>query len=111
MLILICIVYVVPSSILALISEWKLGLVGVFGALPPVVLCGYLHIRLEFKLEADTRERFASSASLAAEAVSTIRTATSLALEICVLGRYRERPRGVIQRSMKATVWTIFCIS
>ncbi|UPX10227.1 ABC-type xenobiotic transporter [Ascochyta rabiei] len=37
--------------------------------------------RLEFKLEEETGERFARSAALAAEAVSAIRTLSSLALE------------------------------
>ncbi|XPS78515.1 ABC-type xenobiotic transporter [Ascochyta lentis] len=51
MLILINVVNVLPSSILAIVTGWKLGLVVVFGALPPLVSAGYVRIRLEFKLE------------------------------------------------------------
>ncbi|KAF2736700.1 multidrug resistance protein-like protein 1 [Polyplosphaeria fusca] len=108
MLIMINIVNVVSSSILALIVGWKLGLVVVFGALPPVIFSGYLRIRLEFKLEEDTGKRFSSSAALAAEAVSSIRTVSSLALENHILDRYHERLRGVARRSIKALVWTMF---
>ncbi|KAF3048321.1 hypothetical protein E8E12_011686 [Didymella heteroderae] len=108
MLILINIVNVLSSSILAIAVGWKLGLVVVFGALPPLVSAGYVRIRLEFKLEEDTGKRFSSSAALAAEAVSAIRTVSSLALEKYVLGQYQERLNGVALRSTKALVWTMF---
>ncbi|KAH6629576.1 P-loop containing nucleoside triphosphate hydrolase protein [Boeremia exigua] len=108
MLILINIVNVLSSSILAIAIGWKLGLVVVFGALPPLVSSGYVRIRLEFKLEEDTGRRFASSAALAAEAVSAIRTVSSLALENYILAQYQERLNGVALRSIKALVWTMF---
>ncbi|CAO2653774.1 Nn.00g031850.m01.CDS01 [Neocucurbitaria sp. VM-36] len=108
MLICINIVNVVSSSILAIAVGWKLGLVVVFGALPPLIFAGYLRIRLEFKLEEDTGKRFANSAALASEAVSAIRTVASLALERHILGRYEERLRGVAQKSIKALIWTMF---
>ncbi|KAF2258210.1 multidrug resistance protein 1 [Lojkania enalia] len=111
MLILVNIVNVVSSSILALIVGWKLGLAIVFGALPPVIFSGYLRIRLEFKLEEDTGKRFADSAALASEAVSAIRTVSSLALEKYVLGKYQERLRSVAKCSIKALVWTMFWYS
>ncbi|KAL1651601.1 hypothetical protein SLS61_005263 [Didymella pomorum] len=108
MLILINIVNVLSSSILAIAVGWKLGLVVVFGALPPLVSAGYIRIRLEFKLEEDNGKRFSSSAALAAEAVSAIRTVSSLALEKYILHQYQQRLNGVALRSTKALVWTMF---
>ena len=69
---------------------------------------GYLRIRLEFKLDDDTGKRFASSAALASEAVSAIRTVASLALERHILGKYEDRLHGVARQSMKALIWTMF---
>lgn len=111
MLILVNIVNVVGSSILALVVGWKLGLVVVFGALPPLIFSGYVRIRLEFKLEEETGKRFANSAALAAEAVSAIRTVSSLALEKHVVSMYKERLQGVAQRSIKSLIWTMFWYS
>jgi ATP-binding cassette subfamily B (MDR/TAP) protein 1 len=108
MLICINVVNIVSSSILAIVVGWKLGLVVVFGALPLIVFSGYLRIRLEFKLEDLTGKRFASSAALAAEAVSAIRTVSSLALERQILARYEDRLRGVARDGIKALVWTMF---
>lgn len=72
---------------------------------------GYLRIRLEFKLEEDTGKRFASSTALASEAVSAIRTVSSLALERHILGKYQSRLQGVAKRSIKALTWTMFWYS
>lgn len=77
-------------------------------ALPPIVLSGYLRIRLEFKLEELTGKRFAGSAALAAEAVSAIRTVSSLALERHILARYEDCLRHIEKHSIKALVWTMF---
>ncbi|KAF2821176.1 P-loop containing nucleoside triphosphate hydrolase protein [Ophiobolus disseminans] len=111
MLICINVVNIISSSVLALVVGWKLGLAVVFGALVPIVFCGYLRIRLEFKLEEATGKRFASSAALASEAVSAIRTVSSLALERHILERYQARLQGVALRSMKALIWTMFWYS
>lgn len=111
MLIFINVISVLSSCILALVVGWKLGCAVAFGALPLVVFSGYLRIRLEFKLEEDTGKRFASSASLASEAVSAIRTVSSLALERHIIKRYEERLQGVARRSMKSLFWTMFWYS
>ncbi|EFQ93765.1 hypothetical protein CFE70_003811 [Pyrenophora teres f. teres 0-1] len=107
-LIFVNIVNVVSSSILAIAVGWKLGLVIVFGALPFVIFAGYLRIRLEFKLEELTGKRFASSTGLASEAVSAIRTVSSLALERHILAKYENRLRGVARDGIKALFWTMF---
>ncbi|KAL1608580.1 hypothetical protein SLS60_003524 [Paraconiothyrium brasiliense] len=111
MLIFINVISVLSSCILALAVGWKLGCAVAFGALPLVVFSGYLRIRLEFKLEEQTGKRFGSSAALASEAVSAIRTVSSLALERHVLARYEERLQGVARRSIKSLFWTMFWYS
>ncbi|KAF2429760.1 P-loop containing nucleoside triphosphate hydrolase protein [Tothia fuscella] len=110
-LILIGFVNVIASSTLAIAVGWKLGLVVVFGALPAMVFCGYLRIRLTFKLESAVEQRFAESAALASEAVSAIRTVASLALEKNVLERYENNLAGIEKKSIKSVVWTMFWFS
>ncbi|KAF7114780.1 hypothetical protein CNMCM5793_000319 [Aspergillus hiratsukae] len=107
-LILINIVTVVSVSVLGIAYGWKLGLVCVFGALPPLLLSGHFRIRLEYKLEEDTSARFASSAAIATEAVSAIRTVASLTLENKMLQIYRERLTVVAEQSVKALTFTMF---
>ncbi|KAF4438147.1 putative ABC multidrug transporter, partial [Fusarium austroafricanum] len=106
-LILISLVTIVSVSVLGIVYGWKLGLVCVFGALPPIATSGILRIRLEVKLEEDTSERFASSAALATEAVSAIRTVASLTLENKMLALYRERLDVVAKKSAKALTFTM----
>ena len=83
-------VNVLSSSILGIAFGWKLGLVIVFGGLTFLIAAGYTRIRLDQKLEAQTGERFASSAGLATEAVTSIRTINSLALERSILQEYND---------------------
>ncbi|OAX80061.1 hypothetical protein ACJ72_05610 [Emergomyces africanus] len=110
-LMLIVIVNLVSSCILALIVGWKLALVTIFGGLPPLLICGYLRIRLEMKFESLTGDRFAKSAALASEAVSSIRTVASLALESHIISRYQESMNGIVKRSMRNVVWTMLWYS
>jgi ATP-binding cassette subfamily B (MDR/TAP) protein 1 len=62
-------------------------------------------------LEDDTGKRFASSTALASEAVSSIRTVSSLALEKYIIEKYEGRLEGVARRSSKALIWTMFWYS
>jgi ATP-binding cassette subfamily B (MDR/TAP) protein 1 len=79
---------VLASAVLSLAISWKLGLVGVFAGMPPMLLAGYARIRLETKMDADMGKCFSTSASIASEAVTAIRTVSSLAIENSVLDRY-----------------------
>ncbi|KXT10142.1 hypothetical protein AC579_504 [Pseudocercospora musae] len=106
-LILMNIFILLSSSVYGIAVGWKLGLVCVFGALPPLVLSGYVRIRLDGHLEAATSERFANSAAVAAEAISAIRTVNSLTLERSVLSRYAERLSDVAAKSARSFVWTV----
>ncbi|KAK7735168.1 hypothetical protein SLS63_004156 [Diaporthe eres] len=75
-------------SILALAYSWKLGLVVVLAGLPPTVMVGYFKIRFDAKLDRDNSKRYSTSAAIASEAVTAIRTVSSLAIEKSVLAQY-----------------------
>lgn len=107
-LILINVVTIISVSILGIAYGWKLGLVCVFAALPLLLLSGYFRIHLESKLEEDTSARFASSAAIATEAVSAMRTVSSLTLENTILQMYQGRLDVVAQQSVKALTFTMF---
>ncbi|KAF4999995.1 hypothetical protein FGRMN_2076 [Fusarium graminum] len=87
-LILIAILNLIACSLLAIIHSWKLGLVVVCAGLPPLVSSGYFKIRLDAKLDRDTSKRYSASASIASEAITAIRTVSSLAIEESVLNKY-----------------------
>ncbi|KAH7002851.1 P-loop containing nucleoside triphosphate hydrolase protein [Fusarium venenatum] len=106
-LVIVNIINVVSSCILAIAVGWKLGLVLVFGALPPLLGAGYLRIRLEFKLDALNSERFAESAGLAIEATMAIRTVASLNLEHGVVDKFKESLRDITERSIKGLGWNM----
>jgi ATP-binding cassette subfamily B (MDR/TAP) protein 1 len=108
MLIIVVFVNLVSSSILAIAYGWKLGLTIVFGGLPPIVISGYLRIRLETKIEEINGERFAESASLASEAVGAIRTVASLTIERPILNQYSDMLDSIVRRSIKSLLWTMF---
>ncbi|KAL4913702.1 P-loop containing nucleoside triphosphate hydrolase protein [Aspergillus aurantiobrunneus] len=87
-IILMSAINIFASSILAIIVSWKLGLVGVFAGLPPMMLGGYARVRLEAKMDDEMGKRLSASASVASETVMAIRTVSSLAIERTVLAKY-----------------------
>lgn len=87
---IISIVSVVACCILSLIVSWKVGVVGVFAGLPPILVAGWLRLKLESRLNDIITKAFLHSASVASEAVLAIRTVSSLAIEESVLQRYTE---------------------
>lgn len=103
----IVVVNLLSSCILAIVIGWKLGLVLVLGALPPLVFSGYLRIRLEIKLDDDTSHRFADSTGIASEAIMAIRTISSLAMEQQILGKYENSLSSIAATSVKSLTWTM----
>jgi ATP-binding cassette, subfamily B (MDR/TAP), member 1 len=87
-LMLIVVLNVVSSSALGIAYGWKLGLTLVATGLPLIVVSGFIRVRLDQRLEATTEKRYSSSASLATEAVMSIRTVNLLTLESTVLEEY-----------------------
>ena len=79
---------VFSCSILAIVYAWKLGLVVVLAGLPPMLTAGYARIRMEGAMDHKISKLFSKSASIASEAVTAIRTVSSLAIETSVLERY-----------------------
>ena len=98
------IVNVISCSILAIAFGWKLGLTMVFGGLTIIVGSGYIRIRLDQKLETATEKQAASSAGLATEAVSAIRTVSLLTLESSVLRDYSETLDSIVSRIVRSLV-------
>ena len=87
-IIAMALVSVCVCGILSIAFSWRLGLVGVCAGIPPMLLGGYARIRLETKMDADMDAKFSTSASLASETVTAIRTVSSLAIEQDVLQKY-----------------------
>ncbi|KAI1808226.1 multidrug resistance protein [Daldinia bambusicola] len=84
----VSVVSVLSCCVLALIYGWRLGLVIIFAGLPPLALSGYARIRIESAMDHRISKQFSASASIASEAVTAIRTVSSLAIEKSVLERY-----------------------
>jgi ATP-binding cassette subfamily B (MDR/TAP) protein 1 len=97
-------VNIISSSALAIAFGWKLGLTMVFAGLSVIVGSGYIRIRLDQKLEAWTEQQFASSAGLATEAVSSIRTVSLLTLETSVLREYSETLDAIVAKVIRSLV-------
>ncbi|TQV90758.1 lipid A export ATP-binding/permease protein msbA [Cordyceps javanica] len=110
-LILITVVNILSSVILALCYGWKLSLVLALGGLPVLVASGYIRIRLEFKFESDTADRFSKSSGLASEAVMGIRTVSSLALEQAIISRYHDSLQHIAADAISGLGWKMFFYS
>ncbi|KAJ5782032.1 ABC transporter [Penicillium paradoxum] len=100
-LILVSTVGVLSCAILAIVYSWKLGLVVVLAGLPPMLLSGYARIRIEGEMDHKISKMFSNSASIASEAVTAIRTVSSLAIETSVLERYTQELDHAIAASTK----------
>ncbi|KAL3494688.1 P-loop containing nucleoside triphosphate hydrolase protein [Aspergillus germanicus] len=111
-LVVMSMVNVLACSILSLVVSWKLGVMGVFVGLPPMILSGYVRIRLETRMDTDMGKRFSQSASIASEAVLSIRTISSLAMEEATLDKYTHELDSAIRSSalplMFMMVWFSF---
>ena len=108
LLVIIVCVNLVSSSVLAIAYGWKLGLVVVCGGLPLLVGAGFWRIRMENQTEDRNSKAFAASAGLASEAVTSIRTIASLALEREILKEYADMLSNIVKRSMRSLLVTIF---
>jgi len=103
-LILNVIVNVLACSIVGICFGWKLGLTLTFAGLTIIVAGGYVRIRLDQKLEASTEEQYASSAGLASEAVTSIRTVSLLTMESSVLEEYAKTLDVIVTTVIRSLV-------
>lgn len=106
-LIINVLVNILATSILGIVYGWQLGLVLVFTGLTVIVGSGYIRIRLDQRLEAATEKQFASSASLASEAVSSIRAVSVLTLESSVLRQYSETLDAIVANVIRSLLTTL----
>ncbi|THW35964.1 ATP-binding cassette multidrug transport protein [Aureobasidium pullulans] len=98
-IIMLSIVTIIVCSILSIAVSWKLGLVGVFAGIPPMILGGVIRVRVETKMDSDIDAKFSKSASIASESITAIRTVSSLAIEEDVLLRYTNELDAAISGS------------
>lgn len=110
-LIVIAVLNLVACSLLAIIHSYKLGLVVVFAGLPPLVLSGLLKVKLDAQLDRKSSKRYGTSASIASEAVNSIRTVSSLAIEESVLTRYVEELDHAVTGSKKDLMRIMVCFA
>ncbi|KAH8429403.1 ABC transporter ATP-binding protein [Aspergillus melleus] len=103
-IILMSAINIIASSILAIAVSWKLGLVGVFAGLPPMLLGGYARVKLETKMDDEMGQRLSASASVASESIMAIRTVSSLAIENTVLRKYVDE----LDLAISQTSWPMF---
>ena len=85
-------VNVISCCALSIITDWRLGLVGVFGALPIVLSTGLIKIKLDSAYsKKQRRNTFIESAQYASESVDAIRTISSLRMEVAVCENYWQK--------------------
>lgn len=95
---------VISSSVLGIAFGWKLGLTVVFGGMTVIVGAGFIRIRLDQKLDAQTEKQFSNSASLASEAVGSIRTVSLLTMESTVLRNYSRVLDDILSQVIRSLV-------
>ncbi|GKT66237.1 ABC transporter [Colletotrichum tofieldiae] len=100
-LIFVSVVGVLSCCVVALAYGWRLGIVIIFAGLPPLLASGYARIRMESAMETKISKRFSASASIASEAISAIRTVSSLAIESSVLENYTNELEHAISDSKR----------
>jgi ATP-binding cassette, subfamily B (MDR/TAP), member 1 len=100
-LILVSVLSLLSCSIVALAYGWRLGVVIIFAGLPPMLLSGYARLKMEAQMDIKISKRFSQSASIASEAISAIRTVSSLAIENSVLDNYDKELQHAITDSVK----------
>lgn len=106
-LILIVIVNLVGSCTLALALGWKLALVAIFGCIPALFFAGFTRMRLEMQSQDRASKMYEESTRFASEAVSAIRTVSSLTLERKVLDSYGEKLNHTVKRAYKHIILTM----
>lgn len=102
-LLLVIIVDLVSSIILAIVVEWRLALVAVFGSMPPIVFAAYLRVRLAMKAQDDRSHSISESVKLATEISGAMKTITSLNLESRLCRKYEDLLNEFPQRPWRSS--------
>ncbi|KAH6622419.1 putative ABC transporter [Boeremia exigua] len=106
-LIIIIFVDVIATSILAIAVAWKFGLVIVVAGMPTLFCAGYFRLRLEMANHDRLKDMYLECARFASEAVSSIRTVSSLTLEHKVLGSFQSRLDECSKREFRSKMVTM----
>lgn len=78
------------SVIISFVYGWKFSLVSFFCALPPILVAGFMRLRLEMGFETMNAGVFEETSQFATEAVGAFRTVLSLIMEDVISDRYRD---------------------
>jgi ATP-binding cassette subfamily B (MDR/TAP) protein 1 len=100
-MVMISIFNVIGCITIAIVFNWKFGLVVVVSSLPIILTGGWYRVRHEVRFEARNNQVFAESARYATEAIRGIRTVASLTLERAVCHRYDEMLQEHVNKSWK----------
>ncbi|RPD54666.1 P-loop containing nucleoside triphosphate hydrolase protein [Lentinus tigrinus ALCF2SS1-7] len=102
----------VIGSIIGLVFNWQIGLVGI-ACMPVLVSAGYIRLRVVVLKDQQNKKAHEQSAQLACEAAGAIRTVASLTREDDCCRLYSESLEGPLRRSNKTAIWSngIFSLS
>jgi ATP-binding cassette subfamily B (MDR/TAP) protein 1 len=100
-MVLISVFSLIGCIVVAEIFHWRFATVVIFSTLPIIMAGGWYRVRHEVQFEARNNAVFAESAQFATEAISAIRTVTSLTLERTVCERYDRLLKNHIRKSWK----------
>lgn len=95
------IVTLVACCILSIAVGWKLGLVSVFGCIPVLLGSGFARMRLDLGAQDRCAAAFLESARYSTEAISAIRTVSSLTMEGKVENMYHEKLESASARTLR----------
>lgn len=103
-LILSMITTLIACCVIAIAVGWKLGLVSVFGCLPVLLAAGFMRMRLDLGAQDRYAAAFLESARYSTEAISAIRTVSSLTMEEKVEGMYNEKLASASDSNLRSTL-------
>jgi ATP-binding cassette subfamily B (MDR/TAP) protein 1 len=106
-LIIIIFVDVISTSVLAIAVAWKFGLVVVAAGMPTLFCAGYFRLRLEMANHDRLKDMYLECARFASEAISAIRTVSSLTLEHKVLDAFQARLDECSRRELRSKMVTM----
>ncbi|ETS85151.1 hypothetical protein PFICI_03176 [Pestalotiopsis fici W106-1] len=104
-MVLVSLFNIIASVIMALTYSWKLALVSICVIAPVCLISGYFRFRYELQFEKLNDEVFAESSQFASEAISGIRTVSSLTLEESITARFERLCSGHVMSAYKKACW------
>lgn len=100
----------IAGSVIGLAYAWKPALVGI-ACIPVLVSAGYIRLRVVVLKDQQNKASHESSAQLACEAASSIRTVASLTREADCLRLYSASLEEPLRKSNRTALWSNFFFS